>query len=86
MNITDFVESIKLQLSDLERVGEIGYVEGISNIIVKNLNQVRVLYVEYKEERARLMRGEEKKKKVVSKGTAVKKVTKKPNLVVVDDA
>jgi hypothetical protein len=37
MNITDFVESIKLQLSDLERVGEIGYVEGISNIIVKNL-------------------------------------------------
>ena len=32
------------------------------------------------------MRGEEKKKKVASKGTAVKKVTKKPNLVVVDDA
>jgi hypothetical protein len=37
MNITDFVESIKLQLSDLERVGELGYVEGISNIIVKSL-------------------------------------------------
>jgi hypothetical protein len=38
MNITDFVDSIKLQLSDLEKVGELGYVEGISNIIIKNLN------------------------------------------------
>jgi hypothetical protein len=38
MNITDFVDSINLQLSDLEKVGEIGYVEGISNIIIKNLN------------------------------------------------
>jgi hypothetical protein len=42
MNIMDFVESIQLQLSDLERVGEIGYVEGISNIIVKNLNELDV--------------------------------------------
>ena len=42
MNITEFVESIKLQLSDLERVGEIGYVEGISNIIVKNLKDLDV--------------------------------------------
>ena len=38
MNIMDFVDSIKIQLSDLEKVGKIGYVEGISNIIVKNLN------------------------------------------------
>ena len=42
MNITEFVESIQLQLSDLERVGELGYVEGISNIIVKNLNKLDV--------------------------------------------
>jgi hypothetical protein len=42
MNIMDFVESIKLQLSDLEKVGELGYVEGISNIIVKNLNELEV--------------------------------------------
>jgi hypothetical protein len=42
MNITDFVDSIKLQLSDLERVGELGYVEGISNIIVNNLNKLDV--------------------------------------------
>jgi hypothetical protein len=42
MNIMDFVESIQLQLSDLEKVGELGYVEGISNIIVKNLNELDV--------------------------------------------
>jgi hypothetical protein len=40
MNIMDFVDSLKLQLSDLETVGKIGYVEGISNIIVKNLNSL----------------------------------------------
>jgi hypothetical protein len=42
MNIMEFVDSIKLQLSDLEKVGEIGYVEGISNIIVKNLKDLDV--------------------------------------------
>ena len=42
MNIMDFVESIQLQLSDLEKVGEIGYVDGISNIIVKNLKALDV--------------------------------------------
>ena len=42
MNIMDFVDSIKLQLSDLERVGELGYVEGISNIILKNLKELDV--------------------------------------------
>ena len=42
MNITDFVDSIKLQLSDLESVGKIGYVEGLSKIIIKNLNALDV--------------------------------------------
>jgi len=42
MNISEFVESIQFQLSDLEKVGEIGYVEGISNIIVKNLNKLDI--------------------------------------------
>ena len=42
MNITDFVNSIQLQLSDLERVGKVGYVDGISNIIIKNLKQLDV--------------------------------------------
>jgi hypothetical protein len=42
MNITDFVNSIKIQLSDLENVGKIGYVEGISNIINTNLKALDV--------------------------------------------
>ena len=42
MNITEFVNSIQLQLSDLEKVGELGYIEGISKIIVKNLNALDV--------------------------------------------
>ena len=42
MNIMDFAESIQLQISDLENVGELGYVEGISNIIVKNLKALDV--------------------------------------------
>ena len=40
MNIMDFVDSIKIQLSDLENVGKLGYVDGISNIIAKNLNSL----------------------------------------------
>jgi hypothetical protein len=42
MNITDFVDSIKLQLSDLEKFAEVGYVEGISNIITTNLKAMDV--------------------------------------------
>ena len=42
MNIMDFVDSLKLQLADLEAVGKLGYVEGISNIIVKNLKALDV--------------------------------------------
>jgi hypothetical protein len=42
MNIMDFVDSIKLQLTDLEKVGELGFVDGISNIIVKNLKELDI--------------------------------------------
>ena len=42
MNINDFVDSLQLQLSDLEDVGKLGFVEGISNIIVKNLKALDV--------------------------------------------
>jgi hypothetical protein len=38
MNIMEFIDSLKIQLSDLENVGKVGYVNGISSIIVKNLN------------------------------------------------
>jgi hypothetical protein len=42
MNMTAFIDSLQLQLSDLEKVGEVGYIEGISNIIIKNLNALDV--------------------------------------------
>jgi len=42
MNIMDFVDSLKLQLSDLENVGKVGFVNGISNIIIKNLKALDV--------------------------------------------
>jgi len=42
MNLTDFVNSIQFQISDLEKMGEIGYVEGLSNIIIKNLKGLDV--------------------------------------------
>jgi len=42
MNISEFIDSLQLQLSDLEDVGKLGFVEGISNIIVKNLKALDV--------------------------------------------
>ena len=42
MNITDFVDSLKLTLKDLESVGELGYAEGISRVFVKGLNELDV--------------------------------------------
>ena len=40
MNISDFVSSIKLNLEDLEHTGRQGYIEGISKIIINNLNNL----------------------------------------------
>jgi hypothetical protein len=40
MNIDEFVENIKLSLDDLEYTGRKGYIEGISNIILKNLKRL----------------------------------------------
>jgi hypothetical protein len=40
LNITEFVSSIKVQLEDLETTGRLGYVEGVSRIINKNLNDL----------------------------------------------
>ena len=42
MNIKDFVNSMTLELEDLEEVGKLGYVEGISNIIIRKLNALHV--------------------------------------------
>jgi hypothetical protein len=40
MNISEFVESFDLQLEDLESVGNLGYVEGITKLMVDKLNSM----------------------------------------------
>ena len=42
MNIKDFADSFQLQISDFEKVGHLGYVDGISDIIIKKLNELDV--------------------------------------------
>ena len=42
MNITDFINTFNLQLNDLENVGEKGYIDGISNIIIKKLGELNI--------------------------------------------
>ena len=42
MNLTDFVDSLQFQLSDLEKVGELGYVNGLSNFIIRNLKALDI--------------------------------------------
>jgi len=42
LNITDFVNQIKLQLSDLDMIGRVGYTEGMSKIIVRNLKELDI--------------------------------------------
>ena len=40
--MSEFIKSVKIQLSDLENVGKLGFVDGISNIIIKNLEALEV--------------------------------------------
>jgi len=40
MNIMDFVDSLQIQLSDLESIGELGFVNGLSKLIIKGLNEL----------------------------------------------
>ena len=42
LNITDFVSSLTLQLTELEQVGQLGYVEGISKIFIRGLKELDV--------------------------------------------
>lgn len=42
MNIDQFVESIKVELSDLENIGRIGYVDGISSLIISKLKSLDI--------------------------------------------
>ena len=80
MNIMDFVDSIKLQLSDLESVGKLGYVEGISNIIVKNLNDLdvteRPIHCTDKKRETLYIKDEDKWEKEDEEKKKIKKVIK----------
>jgi hypothetical protein len=80
MNIMDFVNSIKIQLSDLEKVGELGYIEGISNIILKNLKELdvtkRPVHCTDKKREVLYIKDEDKWEKDEEK-TKIRKVIKK---------
>lgn len=40
LNMSEFIDSIRLNLSDLENTGQKGYIEGVSNIILNKLNDL----------------------------------------------
>ena len=42
INMTDFVESIQVKISDLKKLGNKGYVEGISDLMISRLNELDV--------------------------------------------
>lgn len=40
LNMSEFVDSIKLQISDLENTGRVGFVKGVSQIFTRELNNI----------------------------------------------
>ena len=42
LNMSEFINSIEIKVSDLENMGKLGYVEGMSNIIIKQLNDTDI--------------------------------------------
>lgn len=40
INMSDFVDSIEFDLDDLEETGRVGFVEGISKVVIKNLTDL----------------------------------------------
>jgi hypothetical protein len=40
LNINEFVDTIKMRLTDLENFGQLGYVEGVSRIFINGLNEL----------------------------------------------
>ncbi len=40
MNISEFVDSIKFKIKDLEHIGEVGFVDGISDVVLDNLTEL----------------------------------------------
>jgi len=42
LNIMDFVDSLQLQLKDLDNTGKLGFVEGTSKIFIEGLNKLEI--------------------------------------------
>jgi ribosomal protein L37AE/L43A len=42
MNLSEFIENMTVELPDLENMGKLGYVEGVSSIIIKNLKALEI--------------------------------------------
>lgn len=38
MNLKDFIDSVVLQLSDIDNIGEVGFIKGMANLITSKLN------------------------------------------------
>jgi len=81
MNITDFVDSLKLQVSDLENMGKVGFVEGITSIIVKNLQALdvykRPVHCADKKREVMYIKDEDKWEKETDHKNKLRKVIKK---------
>lgn len=81
MNIMDFVESIKLKLPDLEKFGELGYIEGISSIITSSLKamdeSLRPVHCTDKRREIVYIKDEDKWEKDDENKTKLRKVIKK---------
>jgi hypothetical protein len=42
MNLSEFIDNMKVELSDMESIGENGYVEGISEVIARSLSSIEL--------------------------------------------
>ena len=42
INMSEFIQNIKISLEDLEETGRVGYAEGISKLFIKNLNNLEI--------------------------------------------
>ena len=42
LNLMDFVDSLKLQLKDLDNTGKLGFIEGTSKIFIEGLNKLEI--------------------------------------------
>ena len=79
INMCDFVDSCKIEISDLEETGKLGYVEGISRILIKNLEELgldfrpmhcsdikrEILYIKYNDVWVKESTNQEKIKNVI---------------------